>query len=147
MNKFFEKVEATKPEASRTQSAEIFVVGLRYIAPDYIDPKLLDVKYVFKETEQDLITEDNDQKIESIQKLFEKKKHRAGYDDDMPVSMHRSVEIENWLNTDAPLNIFAKYNAIKMTPEEKERYTSLVKGPDDLDIMLSDLKVLGKREV
>jgi AdoMet-dependent rRNA methyltransferase SPB1 len=49
MNKFFEKVEATKPEASRTQSAEIFVVGLRFIAPDLIDPKMFDVKYVFKE--------------------------------------------------------------------------------------------------
>lgn len=41
-NKFFRKVEANKPLASRFTSAEIFVVCQDYIAPEFIDEKLFD---------------------------------------------------------------------------------------------------------
>jgi phosphomevalonate kinase len=43
-----EKVEVTKPVASRFTSAEIYVVGLRYKAPAKIDLRLLDVKHLFQ---------------------------------------------------------------------------------------------------
>jgi len=52
--KLFEKVEATKPIASRNVSAEIFVVCLGFIAPKYMDEKLFSADYVFKESEADL---------------------------------------------------------------------------------------------
>ena len=54
-NKFFTKVEATKPLASRFVSAEIFVVCLDYLAPEFIDEKLFDSKHVFKDTEADML--------------------------------------------------------------------------------------------
>jgi len=146
MNKFFEKVEATKPEASRTQSAEIFVVGLRYIAPDYIDPKLFDVKHVFKDTEADLMGETS-VKYDSVKKLFEKKRSRQGYDDDMPVTMHRTICFEDFLFAEEPIAIFAKYNKIKLTEEEEAKYLKLVEPPEDYKELIEDLKVLGKREV
>ena len=37
----FQKVETTKPQASRTTSAEIYVICLGYLHPKKIDPKLL----------------------------------------------------------------------------------------------------------
>ena len=58
-NQLFEKVQATKPAASRTESAEIFVVcqvvkipannPQNYKAPSYIDPKFLNPDYAFKQ--------------------------------------------------------------------------------------------------
>lgn len=44
----FEKVEVDKPQASRSTSAEIYVIGLKYKAPAKIDPRLLDVKHLFQ---------------------------------------------------------------------------------------------------
>jgi len=45
--RLFERVRATKPASSRAQSAEIFVVCTGYLAPQRVDPKLLDPKHVF----------------------------------------------------------------------------------------------------
>ena len=76
MQKLFKKVSATKPVASRNESAEIFVVCEGFIAPDRIDEKLLDPKYVFEEIELDLkpVT------LKSFDPKKKPKKNRDGYD-------------------------------------------------------------------
>jgi len=46
---FFRAVQAVKPSASRSQSAEIFLVCQGYIAPDKIDPRMFDPRCVFEQ--------------------------------------------------------------------------------------------------
>ncbi|CAI9772731.1 unnamed protein product [Fraxinus pennsylvanica] len=44
----FEKVEVDKPQASRSASVEIYIVGFKYKAPTKIDPRIVDVKCLFQ---------------------------------------------------------------------------------------------------
>jgi AdoMet-dependent rRNA methyltransferase SPB1 len=53
LRQFFPTIHTVKPDSSRAQSAEIFVLGLNYNAPEKIDPRLLDPNHVFAEIQND----------------------------------------------------------------------------------------------
>ena len=51
LKQFFAKVEATKPLASRAESAEIYVICSGYKNPSKIDPKFFKISEVFRENQ------------------------------------------------------------------------------------------------
>lgn len=145
--KFFRKVEVTKPAASRNQSAETFVVCIGYLAPTFIDEKLFDASLVFQDTEADMQNAQMNKEITSMDKLMEVHRSRGGYDDDAPMHLYKETTLDSFINADNPFPIFKEFNRMIITEEDRQKYLGKVKDPEDLESLLLDLKVLGKRDV
>ena len=87
VKQFFDDVQQVKPTASRSQSAEIFLVCSGYLDPTSIDPSMLDPKYVFEQVDGaatgggDSAQTIGAKGISIFHKKFdEKRKNRQGYD-------------------------------------------------------------------
>lgn len=156
LNQLFNKVESSKPSASRAQSAEIFMVCLGYKAPDYIDPKFLDPKFAFEDIEgvkgSGEAGEDSTQKITSLKKLLDKKRvNRNGYDEEAIARNMLYVEADfmDFLESQDPYEYLTKFYKLNLDVKAKEviaANSKILKVPDDFESMLSDLKVCGRRE-
>lgn len=142
---FFKKVDATKPASSRNVSAEIFVVCQGYLAPDKIDPKLLDPKYALAQVEPDV----NDS-AKALTELFHKKttqkKNRQGYDESLGQTLFKSMTATEFVTSPDPILSLARSNAVYF---EKgcEALAKHALTKDDVKEYLSDLRVLGKTEL
>ncbi|XP_069733066.1 pre-rRNA 2'-O-ribose RNA methyltransferase FTSJ3 [Phaenicophaeus curvirostris] len=132
---FFSKVQATKPQASRNESAEIFVVCQGYQAPDKIDSKFFDPKYAFKEVELP---------TKSVSELVSKKKPKAeGYADGDMTLYHRFT-LMDFLKAPNPVDFLSKANEITLGDGELENHSSTT---EELRQCCKDIRVLGRKEL
>ena len=143
MKQLFNKVEATKPLASRTQAAEIFVICQGYKNPAYIDPKLLDPKYALKQIDDEDTMKNNT--INSIKAMFDRKKNRSGYNTD---TLFIVKSFKDFIECSNPFKFLFETNRIKVDTEECKKYIEIVKNkPKDYELYFDDLQVLGKKEM
>ena len=143
MRQLFNKVEATKPLASRAQAAEIFVICQGYKNPSYIDPKLLDPKYALKQ-----IDDEDDMKnnaINSIKAIFQRKKNRSGYNTD---TLFIVKTFKEFIECSNPFKFLFETHIIKVETEDCKKYINLIKkNPKEYELYFDDLQVLGKKEM
>ena len=104
---FFKDVQAVKPAASRSQSAEIFLICRHYTAPSKIDPRMLDPKHVFEAVEGDSTGGGNagTSKFNVFHKQWDQQKrpNRSGYDmDELDFSMRRVLSIRDFIEGKPP---------------------------------------------
>lgn len=60
--------------------------------------------------------------------------------------LYKETNLTKFIESDHPLVCFVDYNKIAVSEEERNKYYPLVKKkPEDIDELLADLKVLGKR--
>ena len=141
MRKLFNNVEATKPLASRSQAAEIFVVCSGYKNPSFIDSKLLDPKFALKQIESENEIKSNS--LKSIKSIFEQKKNRGGYNSD---SLFIVKSLKNFIECDNPYEFLAKSNKIKIESDDCNKYLNEVKPKFDYKMYFDDIQILGKQE-
>jgi AdoMet-dependent rRNA methyltransferase SPB1 len=143
MKQLFDKVEATKPLASRTQAAEIFVICQGYKNPSYIDPKLLDPKYALKQIDDEDTMKNNT--INSIKAMFDRKKNRSGYNTD---TLFIVKSFKDFIDCSNPFKFLFETNKIKVETEDCKKYVEIIKNkPKDYELYFDDLQVLGKKEM
>lgn len=140
----FDKVEATKPPASRNVSAEIFVVCRGFKAPKKLDPRLLDPKEVFEELQDGNQEKQNEQKIYNPEK---KKRKREGYEEG-DYTQHKVTPIMEFVKSESPIDILATTNEFELDPEDPDwaLLSKLKKTNKELLDCFRDLKVLGRKE-
>lgn len=137
LKQLFKKVHATKPSASRKESAEIFVVCQYYIAPEKIDPKFLDPKYVFEELD-----------LESTQQGSllhpEKKRIKAeGYSEN-DFSLRHELAVSAFIAHPSGLNALQGVGQIIF---DDKTILNHVRTTPEIQECCKDIKVLGRKDM
>jgi AdoMet-dependent rRNA methyltransferase SPB1 len=141
LKQLFKKVEATKPLASRNESAEIFVVCSGYLAPSSIDNKLLDPKYALKQLEDEEEMKMN--AIKSIKSMFDRKVNRSGYSG----KLYNEKPFKEFIECANPYQFLMETNKIKITTDECKKYLKALDKHPDYDLYFEDIQILGKKEI
>lgn len=161
MNQLFRKVNATKPTASRAESAEIYVLATGFRAPKNIDPRLLNPKYVFKDMGSLPATDAGSDKVKRdlvlstvLKGMKKQKRHREGYADG-DLTLFKRVSALNFFRTLRPVAMMCEVSTFSMedkhveTDADKEALSVVRDLPEtDSDVLscCDDLKVLGRRD-
>jgi len=136
----FEDVQAIKPNSSRSQSSEIFIVCLKYTAPHRIDPKLLDPNHVFKE-----VVDPGLQSVDVLHKKYDKlnKRHRTGYDDGVGVVLRNIATVTDFVESKEPVRMLTDINEFRWS-DECQMYKENRLTTKEILECFKDLRVLGK---
>ncbi|KAF0290131.1 pre-rRNA processing protein FTSJ3 [Amphibalanus amphitrite] len=133
---FFNKVHATKPQASRNESAEIFVVCQGYKAPDKIDPKFLNSKYVFGE-----LTEEKPTQLVLGRPM--KKEKALGYAEG-DATVYNVLKASDFISKANHLEMLQAATKIVLDTDVIANHPATT---DEIRSSCEDIKVLGKAEI
>lgn len=138
LKQLFKKVHATKPSASRKESAEIFVVCQHYLAPDRIDPKLLDAKYVFDDLDMDTKT-----KVNLLHPEKQKKLKPEGYTE-QDFKMRNELPVSEFIANTCGITALQGISEIVFDSEEILNHPRTTQ---EIRECCKDLKVLGRKDL
>lgn len=131
----FRRVQATKPQASRHESAEIFVVCQGFLAPDKVDSKFFDPKFAFKEIEV---------QAKTVTELVTKKKPKAEGYAEGDLTLYHRTSATDFLRAANPVDFLSKASEISLDDEELAQHPATT---EDIRACCQDIRVLGRKEL
>uniref|UniRef100_A0A1B0C3B3 Putative rRNA methyltransferase n=1 Tax=Glossina palpalis gambiensis TaxID=67801 RepID=A0A1B0C3B3_9MUSC len=138
LKQLFKKVHATKPSASRKESAEIFVVCQHYLAPDRIDPRLLDPKYVFEE-----LSLEGNKKVSLLHPERQKRIKAEGYTE-KDIALRNDISATEFMKAESGLAALLDIGSIRI---DDERIAKHPKTTAEILECCQDIKVLGRKDI
>lgn len=138
LKQLFKKVHATKPSASRKESAEIFVVCQGYLAPDRIDARLLDAKYVFEELDLE-----GKQKNSLLHPEKQKRIKAEGYTE-ADIALRNDLAASEFMKAENALAALQGIGSIRI---DDPRIANHKKTTTEILECCKDLKVLGRKDI
>lgn len=135
LQQFFKKVSSTKPQASRSESAEIFVVCQGFLAPDKIDSRFFDPKFAFKELEGP---------VQTVSQLVSHKKPKAEGYAEGSLTLFTRVSLIDFLKAENPVDFLSKTSEIALDHPGLENHPAT---SSDIRECCRDIKVLGRKEL
>lgn len=138
LKQLFKKVHATKPSASRKESAEIFVVCQHYLAPDRIDPRLLDPKYVFEE-----LNLEGNKKVSLLHPERQKRIKAEGYSE-KDIALRNDITATEFMKAESGLSALQDIGSIRI---DDERIAKHPKTTAEILECCRDIKVLGRKDI
>ncbi|KAK3603803.1 hypothetical protein CHS0354_042804 [Potamilus streckersoni] len=133
----FHGVHATKPQASRNESAEIFVVCEGFLAPDRLDPKFFDVKHVFEDVEKEATNSLN------LIHPEKKRRQRQGYPEGDYTLFH-SLPVSKFLQSEGYLQLLADASEVVLDDDRVAQHPATT---NEIKECLKDIKVLGRKDI
>ncbi|KAM0725648.1 pre-rRNA 2'-O-ribose RNA methyltransferase FTSJ3 [Formica fusca] len=138
LKQLFKKVHATKPQASRNESAEIFVVCQYYIAPDKLDPKFFDAKYVFSELEIESTNKSNFLQLDK-----QKKPKAEGYPEN-DYTLYHKLSAKEFIACENAIEALQNASEIVIDDEIINNHEKTTK---EVRECCKDIKVLGRKDL
>lgn len=138
LKQLFKKVHATKPSASRKESAEIFVVCQGYLAPDKIDGRLLDAKYVFEELDLE------GKKKGSLLHPDKQKRIKAEGYTEQEVALRNDLSVKDFMQASSGLSALQGIGSITVDDEAVLNHPKTTK---EILECCKDIKVLGRKDI
>ncbi|XP_016482337.1 uncharacterized protein LOC107803210 [Nicotiana tabacum] len=138
LRQLFEKVEVDKPLASRSASAEIYIIGLKYKAPAKIDPRLLDVKHLFQGGQEP-------PKVIDVLRGTKQKRHRDGYEDGATI-LRKVCSVADFVWSDNPVHILGSFTSMSFDDPACLPIRDHALTTEEVKALCDDLCLLAKQD-
>ncbi|KAM3306072.1 pre-rRNA 2'-O-ribose RNA methyltransferase [Capsicum chacoense] len=138
LRQLFEKVEVDKPLASRSASAEIYIIGFKYKAPAKIDPRLLDVKHLFQGGKEP-------PKVIDVLGVTKQKRHRDGYEDGATV-LRKVCSVANFVWSENPVQVLGSFTSMSFDDPACLAIRDHALTTEEVKSLCDDLRVLAKQD-
>ena len=144
LNQLFTQVIAIKPSSSRSQSAEIFMLCKGYVAPDRIDPRILDPAHVFAMVEGE---QGGPTGVTIFSKSFDAShRRRQGYGDATNPTLRSFLGASEFIDSKDPVQALTDATEIRFEGEADDRLRADACTTEEVLEACADLRVLGKAD-